>query len=113
MTVAVEIAAIVEWMQAAGRAWESALDAHALRSRVDALTQASLASTSVGGIAQQICRLANLTIASLPGTPQFSQTIPCFTITQGESWWHALKRLGNVYDFDITTGTPPSVKLTE
>jgi hypothetical protein len=72
-----------------------------------------IASKTVAQIAQQICQLANVSIAALPGTSQFSQVIPCFTITQGESWWQALKRLGNVYDFDLTVGTPVTVKASE
>jgi hypothetical protein len=69
----------------------------------------ALSSKTVAQIAQTICSLANVPLASLPATSQFSQVVSCFTMTPGESYDNALKRLSNVYDFDFFETGAPSV----
>jgi hypothetical protein len=69
----------------------------------------TFASKTVAQIAVQICATAGVPLGSLPGTSQFSQVVACFTITQGETYDNALKRLSNVYDFDFYETGSPSV----
>lgn len=71
------------------------------------------AGATIATLATTICALANVALAPLPSTSQFSQTIPSFAILNGESFLQALKRLADVYDFELSTTTTPSVKLTE
>jgi hypothetical protein len=76
----------------------------------------AISSQTVAQLATGICARANVPLATLPGTTQFSQVVPCFQITAGESWWQALLRLGAIYDFEtivtVNSGSP-QVKLIE
>lgn len=75
-----------------------------LRDCTKFLTQVSsrfiaLSGKTIAQLIQYVCDQAGVTVASIGTTPQFSQTIPCFAITPGETWDTALNRLANVYAF--------------
>jgi len=75
-----------------------------LRDCVKFLTQVSsrfiaLSGKTIAQLIQYVCDQAGVTVASIGTTPQFSQVIPCFAITPGETWDTALNRLANVYAF--------------
>jgi hypothetical protein len=79
-------------------------------------TLIAITSQTVAAIATAICLRANVSLATLPATSQFSQTVPSFQILPGESWYQALLRLGAIYDFEqsITVSSGhPQIKLTE
>lgn len=62
-------------------------------------------------ILTDLAKKAQVTIGSPPATPQFSQTIGCFLINQGETFLAALNRLANVFGFIVAAGGGPSVFL--
>ncbi len=75
-----------------------------LRDCMKFLTQVSsrfiaLSGKTIAQLIQYVCDQAGVTVASIATTPQFSQVIPCFAITPGETWDTALNRLANVYAF--------------
>jgi hypothetical protein len=73
----------------------------------------SYSSQTVGQLAQAICREARATLAALPATPQFSQSIPCFMVSPGESWLHALQRLADAFGFTFFADPTPQVRIVE
>src|SRR5205823_4906821 len=73
----------------------------------------ALSSQTVSAIAQYLLHQANIPLSSIPGTPQFSQGVPCFIVYPGDTWWSALLRLGDIYGFDTTVLTTGFIKLSE
>ncbi len=59
----------------------------------------ALSGKTIAQLIQYVCDQAGVTVASIGTTPQFSQVIPCFAITPGETWNTAINRLANVYAF--------------
>jgi len=75
-----------------------------LRDCAKFLTQVSnrfvaLSQKTIAQLIQYVCDQAGVVVAGIGSTPQFSQIIPCFVITPGETWDTALNRLANVYSF--------------
>ena len=70
-------------------------------------------SSTVGTISQALAAMPGVTLAALPGTSQFSQVVPSFTLKVGETHWNALKRLGSIYDFSTLATTPQAIKIIE
>jgi len=63
----------------------------------------ALSGKTITQLIQYVCAQAGVTVGSIGTTPQFSQVIPCFVITPGETWDTALNRLANVYAFSYRT----------
>lgn len=72
-----------------------------------------LQGKTVAQLATFVCAQARVALAALPGTSQFSQTIPCFVITPGETWGSALQRVASIYGFTIQETAAPAIKITE
>ncbi|MBV9278951.1 MAG: hypothetical protein JOZ41_02620, partial [Chloroflexi bacterium] len=70
-------------------------------------------SQTISWLASFIARMAGVQLATLPGTPQFSQTVPCFVISPGETWHTALKRVGAIYGFDFFADSTPQLRVVE
>lgn len=68
---------------------------------------------SLAAIITDICQRSGATLAALPGTSQFSQTLSCFMIPPGETWLSALKRLSGIYGFSFFGTAAPSIKVVE
>jgi hypothetical protein len=60
-----------------------------------------------------ICLQAGLTVGTLPSTPQFSQTLPCFQIAPGETWIHAFNRLSAAYGFEYFVDATGTLRIVE
>ncbi|MGH2449285.1 MAG: hypothetical protein ACRDFS_11880, partial [Chloroflexota bacterium] len=54
---------------------------------------------SVGALVGELAGQVGLEVAALPGTTQFSEQIGCFSVTAGESWLAALRRLSAIFGF--------------
>lgn len=59
----------------------------------------ALSGKTIAQLIQYVCDQAGVVVGAIGTTPQFSQVIPCFVITPGETWDTALNRLANVYAF--------------
>lgn len=70
-------------------------------------------SQTIAQLVTAICKQAGVALAALPGTQQFSQTVPCFVIAPGETWLQALDRVGAIYGFDHFSDQTPQLRVVE
>lgn len=60
-----------------------------------------------------ICGTAGLAVGTLPGTAQFGYTVPCFMVSQGETYLNALERLSTIYGFRFWCDETPQLRVAE
>jgi hypothetical protein len=70
-------------------------------------------SQTISQLITAICKAAGVQLAPLPSTSQFSQTVPCFVISPGETWLAALDRLSAIYGFDHFSDSAPQIRVVE
>lgn len=68
---------------------------------------------TMSSIIAAVCVFAAMPLAALPGTPQFSQTIPSFILTASETFRSALNRLSTIYGFEYHTNSQGALIITE
>ncbi|HZU13371.1 MAG TPA: hypothetical protein VFB58_11075 [Chloroflexota bacterium] len=73
----------------------------------------SYSGQTLAALVTAVCRQAGMSLNVLPATPQFAQTIPCFTILPGETWLSALLRLSTIYGFEVFTASNGAVVCVE
>lgn len=68
---------------------------------------------TIAQLISALCALAGVTLDPLPGTSQFSQTLPCLMIQPGDTYATVLNRLANVYGYTKLDRGTPSVTIVE
>src|SRR5579872_496883 len=68
---------------------------------------------TLGAMVTALCNAMAVPLAALPATTQFSQTVPCFIVSAGETYFNALKRCSQIFGFDLLESPPGTVKIVE
>ena len=96
------------YLNAAGEA-ELVLTASDALAWLDRQSRATLVygNQTVGWLAREIAARAGLLNVAIPGTAQFAQVVPTFSVPAGTTWRAALTRLSRLYGFDVAARTLP------